>query len=355
MKGYGMIKVGAPGWLEVEKPKCGPLDALVKPTLIAPCSSDTHVLHGGFGPDVKNLILGHEACGEVAEVGSLVKNFKPGDRVVVPCCTPDWLDVPLQGKGWANAHDDGTPFNSFKFLKAKPGVWGEYFHVNDADANLVILPSDVREDQAVMTVDMMSTGFHGVELADIEYGDNVVVLGIGPVGLMCVAGTKLRGAARIIATGTRPNCIKVAKEYGATDIINYKNGRVPEQVQDLMKGKVDKVIIAGGGAETLAEALEMVKPGGVVSNVNFFDPKDVFSIPAGLWHLGMGNIAIRGGFCPGGAGRIRRLLNLIAAGRVDTAKLITHRYDGFDKIPDAFDLMAKKAPDLIKPIVTIKW
>ncbi|MDR2709217.1 MAG: zinc-binding dehydrogenase [Elusimicrobiota bacterium] len=354
MKGYGMVKVGQAGWLEVERPTAGPLDALVRPTSVAPCSSDTHALHGGLG-NVENLILGHEACGEVVEVGNLVKNFKPGDKVVVPCCTPDWLKLGIQGKGWDNAHDDGTPFGSFKFLKSEPGVWGEVFHVNDADANLVLLPENVKEDAALMTVDMMSTGFHGVELADIDWGDNVVVLGIGPVGLMCVAGAKLKGAARIIATGTRPICIDIAKQYGATDIVNYKNGRVPEQVQELLKGKADKVIIAGGGPETLAESLEMIKPTGTISNVNFFDPKDVFTIPAPLWDLGMGDVSIKGGFCPGGAERIRRLLNIIAAGRVDPSKMITQRFEGFDKIPEAFELMGKKGKDLIKPAVFIKW
>ncbi|MDR3111599.1 MAG: zinc-binding dehydrogenase [Elusimicrobiota bacterium] len=354
MKGYGMLKVDQAGWFESEKPKAGSLDAIVRPTLIAPCSSDTHALHGGLG-DTQNLILGHEAIGEIVEVGNLVRKFKPGDKVVVPCCNPNFLEKDVQGTGWANAHDDGTFFGSFKFLAKKNGVWGEFFHVNEADANLVILPNDVSAESALMTVDMMSTGFHGVELAEVGFGDNVVVMGIGPVGLMVVAGVKLRGAGKIIVTGTRPNCIAVAKEYGATDVVNYKLGDVVEQVKDIVHGQVDRVIIAGGGQETLAQALKMVKPGGIVSNVNFFDTKDVFTIPAGLWGLGMGNISIRGGFCPGGALRIEKLLNVIRNKRVDPSKLITHRFDGFQKIEDAFILMGKKPADLIKPAVSIKW
>ncbi|MDR1952757.1 MAG: zinc-binding dehydrogenase [Elusimicrobiota bacterium] len=358
MKGYGMIKAGEAGWMEKDRPVAGPLDAIVRPTVIAPCSSDTHVFHGGFGPDVKNLILGHEAVGEVVEVGALVKNFKPGDIVVVPCCNPNFIDKHTQGTGWANAHDDGKRFfGGFKFLEKKDGVWGEFFHVNLADANLALLPEGVKPEAALMTVDMMSTGFHGVENADIQFGDTVVVMGIGPVGLMCVAGAKLKGAARIIVTGTRPNCIAVAKEYGATDIINYKKGDIVEQIQNLVggNGTVDSVIIAGGGQETLPQALRLAKPTGNVSNVNFFDGKDVFTIPAPYWGLGMGNITIRGGFCPGGALRIEKLMNLIKFGKVDTTKLITHRYEGFDKIPEAFDVMAKKPADLIKPVVFIKW
>ena len=355
MKGYGMLKVEQAGWLEVERPVAGPLDALVRPTVVAPCTSDTHVLHGGFGPDVKNLILGHEAVGEVVEVGNLVKKFKPGDLVVVPCCTPDFLEKDVQGTGWANAHDDGKRFfGSFKFLAKKHGVWGEVFHVNQADANMVLVPKNVKPEAALMTVDMMSTGFHGVENAEIGFGDSVLVMGIGPVGLMCVAGAQLKGAGRIIATGTRPNCIEIAKQYGATDIVNYKNGDIVEQVKDLVKGEVDRVILAGGGQETLLQALKVTKAGGVISNVNFFDSKDTFTIPAGEWGLGMGNISIRGGFCPGGAKRIEKLLEIVKY-RVDTTKLITHTFNGFEKLEDAFTLMGKKPADLIKPVVFIKW
>ncbi|MDR2860535.1 MAG: zinc-binding dehydrogenase [Elusimicrobiota bacterium] len=355
MKGYGMKAANQAGWFEVDKPIAGDLDAILRPIVTAPCSSDTHVLHRGYGPDVKNIILGHEAVGEIVEVGKLVKNFKQGDIVVVPCCTPDFLDKEVQGTGWSNAHDNGKRFfSSFKFLSQKHGVWGEFFHVNLADANLTLLPDGIAPEAALMAVDMMSTGFHCVENAEIEFGDSVVVIGIGPVGLMCVAGAKLKGAGRILAAGTRPNCIAAAKEYGATDIINYKNGDIVEQTIDLLKGKADRVIIAGGGQETLLQALKMTKPGGIVSNVNFFDNKDTFTIPAEAWGLGMGNITIRGDFCPGGAKRIEKMLEIIKY-RVDTTKLITHRFEGFDKIEDAANLMEEKPADLIKPVVFIKW
>ena len=350
MKGYGMKAVNQPGWLEKEKPKAGPMDAIIKPIALAPCSSDTHTMHGGSG-DQTDLILGHEAVGEVVEVGNMITKFKPGDVVVVPCTTPDWEQLGVQSNIY-NAHDAGL-MGSFKFLTQKDGTFAEFFHVNNADANLVILPEDVSIEAALMTVDMMSTGFHGVELADIEFGDTVVVIGIGPVGLMAVAGCALNGAARIIAVGTRPNCVKIAKEYGATDIVSYKEGDIVEQVMEMTGGGADKVIIAGGNAETFAQAVAMTKECGIISNVNFFDVSETLAMPAYLWGLGMSNKDIRGGFCPGGARRIQRMLDLIRCGRIDTTKLITHKFNGFDKIEDAFKLMDEKPADLIKPIVYI--
>ncbi|WP_099205547.1 NAD(P)-dependent alcohol dehydrogenase [Scatolibacter rhodanostii] len=349
MKGFGMLALNKAGWIEKEKPICGALDAIVHPTVLAPCSSDTHVLHGGSG-EKENLILGHEAVGKVVEVDSLVNKFKVGDTVVVPCVTPNWLAEGVQGE--YNAHDEGF-MGSFKFLNSKDGTFADYFHVNHADANLVLLPEGVSPEAAVMTVDMMSTGFHGVENANVEFGDTVVVIGIGPVGLMAVAGAKLKGAGRIIAVGTRPNCIAVAKEYGATDIISYKDGDIVQQIMELTKGGADSVIIAGGNQDSFRQAIEMTKAGGYISNVNFFDIQEVLSMPALSWGLGMANKTIRGGFCPGGALRIQKMLDVVKYGRVDTTKLITHRFNGIEKIEDAFYLMDEKPKDLIKPVIFI--
>lgn len=353
MKGYGMYEIGKTGWIEKDRPECGPLDAIVRPLAVAPCSSDTHMSHGGSGPK-QDLILGHEAIGEVVEVGSLVKKFKPGDVVVVPCCTPDWTEKAMQQRGGNNAHDAGM-MKSFKFLGAWDGVFAEFFKVNQADANLVLKPANVSTAAALATVDMMSTGFYGVEMADVQFGDTVVVFGIGPVGLMAVAGTALRGAGKIIAIGTRPNCVELAKEYGATDIVSYKDGDVVQQIYALNGGPVDRVIIAGGNCATMNQALSVVKPNGTIASVNFYDVTESFNYPAYLWGLGMSDVTIRGGFCPGGALRIEKLLSIIAAGRFHPEKIFNYQYEGFEKIEDAFKAMDEKPRDLIKPIVTINW
>ncbi len=354
MKGFGMHEVNNVGWLEKEKPVIGPMDALMRPVAIAVCSSDTHVSHGGSGP-MSNVILGHESIGEVVEVGSAVKKFKPGDICVVPCCTPDWEDRDLQMRNSNNAHGGGL-MRSFKFIIQKDGVFAEFYSVNNADSNLVLKPDNVSIDDTLMTTDMMSTGFYGAEMADIQIGDNVVVFGIGPVGLMAVAGARACGAGRIIAIGTRPNCIELAKEYGATDIVSYKEGDVVEQITKLLGGgKADAAIIAGGASSSMLQALALVKPNGVVSNINYFDAADTFTIPAMAWGLGMSDISIRGGFCPGGGYRTEKLLNMIAAGRLHPGKMLNYKYEGFDKIPEAFEVMDKKPRDLIKSGVYINW
>jgi threonine dehydrogenase-like Zn-dependent dehydrogenase len=297
------------------------------------------------------MILGHEAVGEVVEVGSEVKDFKPGDRVVVPAITPDWRTSEVQ-RGY-HQHSGGM-LAGWKFSNIKDGVFGEFFHVNDADMNLAHLPKEIPLEAAVMIPDMMTTGFHGAELAEIELGATVAVLGIGPVGLMAVAGAKLRGAGRIIAVGSRPVCVDAAKYYGATDIVNYKNGPIDSQIMDLTEGKgVDAAIIAGGNADIMATAVKIVKPGGTIANVNYFGEGDVLPVPRLEWGCGMAHKTIKGGLCPGGRLRMERLINLVFYKRVDPSKLVTHVFQGFDNIEKALMLMKDKPKDLIKPVVIL--
>lgn len=351
MKGYAMLKIGETGWIEKERPVCGPDDAIIEPLALSPCTSDVHTVWEGAIGERHNMILGHEGCGTVAEVGSNVKDFKVGDRIMVAAITPDWQSVEAQA---------GFPMHSggmlagWKFSNFKDGVFGEYFHVNDADGNLAILPDNISPAEACMLSDMVPTGFHGVELADVKFGDTVLVIGIGPVGLMAVAGANLRGASRILAVGTRPNCIEVAKAYGATDIISYKEGDIADQVIDLTNGKgVDRIIIAGGGVETFETAVKALKPGGIIGNVNYLGSGTYIQIPRVEWGVGMGHKTVTGGLMPGGRNRLEKLSSLVSSGRLDVSLMLTHRFEGFDKIEEALFLMKDKPRDLIKPVVVL--
>lgn len=348
-----MKKIGEIGWVEKDVQKCGPLDAICRPLALAPCTSDIHTVYEGAVGERTDMILGHEAVGQVVEVGSLVKDFKPGDKVIVPAITPDWGSLEAQ-RGFA-MHSNG-PLGGWKFSNFKDGVFAELFHVNEADANLAFLPKGMDPAEASMISDMVPTGFHGVENAEVAFGEDVLVIGIGPVGLMAVKGTSLRGAARILAVGTRPNCVALAKEYGATDIISYKDGPIDQQVRELTNGKgVDKVIIAGGTVDTFAEAVKCVKPGGIVSNVNYLGSGEFIKIPRIEWIVGMGHIRIVGGLMPSGRMRTERLANLMMNGRIDVSGMLTHKFEGLDSVEEGIQLMREKPKDLIKPVITINY
>jgi len=349
MKGYAMLKIGSTGWIEKDKPKCGPLDAICKPIAIAPCTSDIHTVWAGALGERKDMILGHEAVGEVVEVGNLVKDFKIGDKVLVTAITPDWNAVEAQ-EGYS-MHSTGM-LSGWKFSNFKDGVFAEYFHVNDADGNLAHLPDGMDLGAACMISDMIPTGFHGAELADIQFGDNVAVIGIGPVGLMSVAAAGIRGAAEIFAVGSRKNCCDLAREFGATDIINYREGDIVEQILEKTHGKgVDKVIVAGGNNDTFDQAIRMLKPGGKIGNVNYLGEGEFVKIPRVEWGFGMGHKSISGGLMPGGRLRAEKLARLIMTNRIHPEKLITHKFNGFENVEAALMLMKDKPADLIKPLV----
>jgi alcohol dehydrogenase (NADP+) len=351
MQGLAMKKIGEIGWVEKDIPSIGPQDALVKSIAIAPCTSDVHTVWEGAVGERHDLILGHEAVGEVVEVGNLVKTLKPGDRVIVPAITPDWGSDAAQ-RGFSS--QSGTPLGGWKFSNDKDGSFGEYFTVNEADFNLAILPENISPADGVMLTDMWSTGFMGAENGRIPLGGTVAVLGIGAVGLSAILGAKLQGAGRIFAVGTRPVSVKVAKEYGATNIISYKDGSTSEQIIEATGGEgVDTVIVAGGGPDILVDAVNSARAGSVISNINYFGQGETLPIPRVGWGFGMADKDIHTGLCPGGRTRMERLADLVTYGRGDPSKLITHKFEGIEHIEEALLLMKDKPRDLIKPIVII--
>lgn len=351
MKAFAMRKIGEVGFIEKPRPVCGPSDAVCRPLAVSVCTSDIHTVWEGAVGERHDLVLGHECCAEVVEVGALVRDFKPGDRVLVPAITPDWNSLEAQA-GFA-MHSGGM-LQGWKFSNVKDGVFAEFFHVNDADGNLAPLPEGMDFTAACMLSDMVPTGFHGAELADIRFGDEVLVVGIGPVGLMAVAGANLRGASRVIAVGTRKTCVEAAKFYGADVCISYKTGPIEEQVLKLTDGRgVDCVIIAGGGAETFGQAVKCLKPGGRIGSVNYLGSGESVAIPRVEWGVGMGHKQINGGLMPGGRLRMQKLGALVTGGRLDVRPLVTHVFHGLDALPEALELMRQKPADLIKPVVLL--
>ena len=351
MKGYAMLGIGKTGWIEKERPACGPMDAICRPLALAPCTSDVHTVWEGAIGEKHNLILGHEGVGEVVEVGSMVRDFKPGDRVLIPAITPDWNSLEAQA---GFAQHSGGMLAGWKFSNIKDGLFGEFFNVNDADGNLALLPEGMDLATGCMLSDMIPTGVLGAEMADIQFGDKVCVIGIGPVGLGVVLAVAIRGASDIFAVGSRQNCINVAKEFGATQIINYKNGDIVKQVFDLTKGYgVDRVIVAGGDVDTIDQAVRMVKPAGKISNVNYLGSGDYIKISRVEWGVGMGHKQIIGGLMLGGRLRMEKYAALCKTGRIKPGKMVTHTLNGFDKVEEALMLMKNKPAELIKPVVIL--
>lgn len=349
MKAFANLSQGKAGWVEKPIPTPTGFDGVIRPLLVAPCTSDVHNVEiGCLRP---GRILGHEGLGEIVAVGEGVRDFRVGELVVVPPVTPDWRTVPSQLG--APQHCSGL-ITGQKLSNSEDGLLAEYALIRDLDANAARLPQGVSREAAVMAADMLNTGLYGAQLADVQPGDTVVVMGVGPVGLMAIAGARLRGAGRIIAIGSRKAGVELARFYGATDLINYREGDVERQVHALThKQGADCCICAGGGPEALSQAVAMVRWGGTVGNVNYFTTYGDLPLNNVRFGFGMGNKTVRGGECPGGRARMEKLLALLQYGRVDPVPLITHRFQGLDQAETAFRLMAEKPPELVKAVVSL--
>jgi threonine dehydrogenase-like Zn-dependent dehydrogenase len=347
MKTFVMKAIGQVGFAEKPVPRPGSLDAIVKTTMALICTSDSHTVRGAIGPRV-NLTLGHEAVGVVHEVGPEVRRFKPGDRVVVGAITPDWGDPASQG---GHSSQSGQALGGWKFANIKDGTFAEYFHVNDADANLAQIPKTVPDEAAVYCADMLSTGVMAAENADIPIGGAVAVFALGPIGLMAVAGARLRGAGLIIGIDNIPKRLELAGKFGADLTVDFNRQDTVTTVMQLTGGAgVDSAIEALGADVTFQNAIKVTKPGGTISNVGYHGEGEFVHIPRLDWGVGMAEKTIRTGLCPGGRLRMERLLRLVEQGRVDPTLLTTHRFR-FDEMPKAFEMMDKKLDSIIKPLI----
>jgi len=348
MKSFVMEQIGHVGFMDKPDPRPGPNDAVVKTTRALICTSDSHTVHGGIGPR-ENLTLGHEAVGIVHEVGSAVEVFQPGDRVLVGAITPDWGDPASQD---GHSSQSGAPLGGWKFSNTKDGVFAEYFHVNDADANMAKIPDSVPDEMAVYCADMLSTGFMGAENGHVPIGGTVAVFAQGPVGLMATAGSRLRGAGLIIGVESVPGRQELARTYGADEIVDFATEDVAERIMELTDGSgVDTAIEALGSDSTLQTAVKVTKPGGTVSNIGYFGEGEFVRVPRVEWGVGMASKTIATGLCPGGRLRMERLLRVLESGRVDPTLMTTHTF-AFDDMGRAFEVADKKLDNVVKPLIT---
>jgi isopropanol dehydrogenase (NADP+) len=347
MKAFVMHGVGKVGLVEKSIPEIGPNDALVRTTAALICTSDVHTVGGAIG-DRKNLTLGHEAVGRIERLGSAVEGFRLGQRVAVGAITPCWRCENCQ-RGYPS--QCGQALGGWKFANTKDGNFAQYFHVNDAQANLAPIPDAIPDDAAVYACDMMSTGLVGAEHAAILAGGSVVVFGLGPVGLMATAFARLLGAGLVIGVDCVPKRQELARRFGADEIVDFKRTDPVEAVRQLTRGQgVDSAIEALGTPESFANCIKATRPGGTISNIGYHGRGDVVPIPRLEWGVGMSDQTIRTGLCPGGQERMGRLLRLIAQNRIDPAPLTTHRF-AFTEIEKAFQMMADKADGVIKPLI----
>jgi threonine dehydrogenase-like Zn-dependent dehydrogenase len=177
-----------------------------------------------------------------------------------------------------------------------------------------------------------------------------VVFAQGPIGLCATAGAKLSGATRIIVVDSVAERLEVAKKLGADITVNYKKENAVEAIRRITGDRgADVAIEALGTQQTFESCLRALKPGGTLSSLGVYSSN--LSIPLDAFAAGLGDHTIVTTLCPGGKERMRRLMSVVASGRVDLRPLVTHRFS-LDKIEEAYDLFSHQRDGVLKVAIT---
>lgn len=240
---------------DVKEPKIEKqTDAIVRLTASAICGTDLHMIRGTMPGMEQGTILGHEGVGIVEQVGDDVRNFAPGDRVVIAStigcgncsycragyytqCDKANPNGPAAGTAFFGGPKETGPFNGLQAEKAR---------IPFANVGLMKLPDEVEDDDAILLSDIVPTGYMAADNAQIKPGNTVAVFGAGPVGLFSIACAQLMDAGRVIAIDTVPSRLQMARSQGA-EVIDYNQDDPVEAIQHLTSGiGVDRVIDAVG-------------------------------------------------------------------------------------------------------------
>jgi threonine dehydrogenase-like Zn-dependent dehydrogenase len=348
-----------PGRIELADkpiPDVGPNDALIRITTTTICGTDVHILKGEY-PVTKGLTIGHEPVGTIEKLGSAVRGYKEGQRVIAGAICPTFTSYASQDgypsqDGSYLIHTGQCGGHGYKatagwrFGNLIDGTQADYVLVPDAQANLAPIPDGLSDEQVLMCPDIMSTGFKGAENANIRIGDTVAIFAQGPIGLCATAGARLMGATTIIAVDGNDHRLEIAKAMGADVTLNFRNCDVIDEIMKLTGGRgVDSAIEALGTQGTFESALRVLKPGGTLSSLGVYSSD--LKIPLAAFAAGLGDHKINTALCPGGKERMRRLLNVVQSGRVDLGLLVTHHFK-LDDIVAAYDLFANQHDGVLK-------
>ncbi len=337
-------------------PDVGPNDALIRITTTTICGTDVHILKGEY-PVARGLTIGHEPVGVIEKLGSAVQGYTEGQRVIAGAICPNFNSYAAQDgapsqdgsylipQGLCGCHGFKATAG-WRFGNLIDGTQAEYVLVPDAQANLAPIPDGLTDEQVLMCPDIMSTGFKGAENANIRIGDTVVVFAQGPIGLCATAGARLLGASTIIAVDGNDHRLGIAKKMGADLTLNFKNCDVVDEIMKITGGRgVDASIEALGTQTTFESALRVLKPGGTLSSLGVYSSD--LTIPLGAFAAGLGDHRIVTALCPGGKERMRRLMNVVASGRIDLGLMVTHQFK-LDDIVAAYELFANQRDGVLK-------
>lgn len=315
-------------------------DAIIKVTLSSICTSDLHIIDG-FVPNAKNnIVLGHEFVGIIEKTGKNVKNFKKGDRVSVNCET-FCKDCFFCKNGFINNCING----GWNLGCTIDGCQAEYVRVPWADNVLTKINDNITDKNALFVGDILSSGYFGAKMCEIEPNDTVAIIGSGPVGMCAMISAKILKAKTIIAIDINQNRLNIAKKQNLADFyLNPNDCNIENEIKKITKYGIDKVIEAAGGNNTFEMAWKIARPNGIIGIVAMYEKNQILPLPIMYGK----NLT----FKTGGVDAIycRELMDLISKNKINTDFLITHSFK-FENIIEAYSFFKSNKDDCLKVMI----
>ena len=342
MKAFRFHKPEDPWELEdVSIPTIGDKDVLVKIKASGICGSDLHYKHGRMEPAKIPIILGHEIAGIVEKIGNNLEAVNVGDRVCVHYI------ISCGNCIHCSQGNDNRCRNRWSIGHHVDGGFAEYIAI--PSRNAFKLPQKIPLEQGAIIGCAVSTAFHALRVAEFQPGDSVAVFGLGGVGMHAVAWAKAFGASKIIGVDVVDFKLRLAKEFGADFTINATEQDPVKEVQDLTDGwGVDVSLEVAGTEKTMEYAISSAcgkspyASGRVVSVAAQFQPVWI----AGMRTLREGALRKSGDHT---RDDLRRVIELVSAGRIDLSKSITHKLP-FDELNKAVELL-EEGKDVLRVVV----
>ena len=314
----------------------GPRDAIVKVRKAAICGSDLHFYNGRVPGVFEGTVVGHEFAGTVVETGDEVTRFRVGDEVVgsfqIACGT-----CAACVAGRFNHCDDLGVLGYGIFVGDLAGAQAEYVRVPHADVNLMRVPAGLTPEQALFAGDILTTGWYAAGIAPVSPGDDVVVVGAGPVGTFSAMAARAMGARRVIAIDLVPSRLALAESLGAIPV-NSAERSPTVAVEDILGGMADVVIETVGLPPALLTGIECVRAGGTVSVIGVHTE---FELGLPLANLFTRNITLRFGGSCNVQGWWDRALDAVRDGVADPTAIVTHRM-ALDEAAEGYRLFEAK-------------
>lgn len=293
-------------------------EVLIRIHTVGLCGSDVHYYeHGKIGPYVveRPIILGHEASGEIVELGAKAPgHLRKGQRVAIePGATCGECEYCTSGRYNLCPH--------VEFLATPPydGAFCEYVAMR---ADLVFPIPDEMSFETAALIEPFSVGLHAVRRGELKADETVVIMGMGPIGLLTAANAKLAGAKTIIGVDFEQNRLDVALRIGATHTVNLRSENLAERIRELTDGRgVDVAIETAGHPKAIHNAVSSVKRGGRVVVVGM-SPQD--EVPVQMSLIVDSEIDVRGVFRYHDT--YPAAIEILSNGTVDIEQIITGKY-----------------------------